>query len=431
MGRRISARWLGTAILVVPLALIAPASGAAQAEDPGRGDLELVPGAVTPSGRVEADKAPTSSLAESDRKLLRRTDAKPVRVMIKLDYDSTATYQGGVDGLSATSPSVTGRQLTGKSTSERRYEAYVAGEERSIKADISAAVSRGHVRPLPPSRLRRRVGRAARQPGEGRREVDGVVAVQRNDAASSRSPTRAPTSSTRPPSTTSSAPPPNAGEGVIYGNLDTGIWPEHPSFADHGNLAAPPGPARECNYGDNPLTPAADVFVCQNKLIGGVALHRRLRRRPERHDDPYAGTARDGDGHGTHTASTSAGNIVDARRRCSASTAARSTASPRVPGSIEYKVCGPRGCFELRLRRRRRRRRSSTASTSSTSRSPAAPQPFTDPVELAFLDAYAAGVFVVGVGRQRRARARAPPTTSRRGPRGRARRPRPASSPPR
>ena len=31
-----------------------------------------------------------------------------------------------------------------------------------------------------------------------------------------------------------------AGAGVIYGNLDTGVWPEHQSFADLGNLSAPP-----------------------------------------------------------------------------------------------------------------------------------------------------------------------------------------------
>src|SRR4029450_3709334 len=32
----------------------------------------------------------------------------------------------------------------------------------------------------------------------------------------------------------------NAGRGVIFGSLDTGVWPEHPMFADNGNLAAPP-----------------------------------------------------------------------------------------------------------------------------------------------------------------------------------------------
>ena len=66
---------------------------------------------------------------------------------------------------------------------------------------------------------------------------------------------------------------PDAGSGVIYGNLDTGVWPEHPSFADQGNLGTPPaktdGTPRACNFGDNPLTPAADVFACNDKLIGG------------------------------------------------------------------------------------------------------------------------------------------------------------------
>ena len=30
---------------------------------------------------------------------------------------------------------------------------------------------------------------------------------------------------------------PDAGKGLIFGSLDTGVWPEHPSFADNGDAA--------------------------------------------------------------------------------------------------------------------------------------------------------------------------------------------------
>ena len=63
-----------------------------------------------------------------------------------------------------------------------------------------------------------------------------------------------------------------AGEGAIVGILDSGSWPEHPSYLDPG-IAAPPsrgdGEARVCNFGDNPLTAASDPFVCNDKLISG------------------------------------------------------------------------------------------------------------------------------------------------------------------
>ncbi len=351
----------------------------------------MVSGGATPTGRINADKAPTSRLAESDRMLLRRTDAKPVRVMIKLDYDSTATYQGGVAGLSPTSPSVTGRQLTGRTTSERRYETYVAGQERSIKADIAAAVP---AVTFGRSMVRVYGGVSAVLPANRAKDVarvPGVVAVQRNVMAqpltdSSAEFVNADAAYTKLNTTA------NAGKGVIYGNLDTGLWPEHPSFADQGNLSAPPGPARECNYGDNPLTPAVDPFVCQKKLIGGVWMTQDYDADPGAFPDPYAGTARDGDGHGTHTSSTSAGNIV---QHANVLGVDRGTIHGMAPGSwvIEYKVCGPDGCY-------------SSDSTAAVAQAiidgvdvinfsiSGGTIPFSDPVELAFLDAYAAGVFV-------------------------------------
>jgi hypothetical protein len=86
------------AVLTFLLTSISP-SGAQEAPPP---DLSSR-GALAPAQRIEANKAPSSSLAKTDSTLLARNDAGSTRVMIKFDYDSVATYRGGVDGLAATS----------------------------------------------------------------------------------------------------------------------------------------------------------------------------------------------------------------------------------------------------------------------------------------------------------------------------------------
>src|SRR6185503_8127544 len=104
----------------------------------------------------------------------------------------------------------------------------------------------------------------------------------------------------------------DAGEGVVVGVLDTGIWPEHPAYADPDPLgkpyAAPPPPltgTRACEFtgGANP----GAAFACNNKLIGADRFMATY--------DAVIGllpteftTARDDNGHGTHTSSTAAGN---------------------------------------------------------------------------------------------------------------------------
>ena len=133
------------------------------------------------------------------------------------------------------------------------------------------------------------------------------------------------------------------GTGVVAGIIDTGIWPEHPSFADNGTYPAPPaGFAVPCEFGNTAHNPDDKPFACNNKLLGARDMRATYNAviGPELYD-----SARDADGHGTHTASTAAGNfgvkadIFDINRGRISGMAPRAQV-------ISYKVCGDQGCFD-------------------------------------------------------------------------------------
>ncbi|GAB4844412.1 hypothetical protein Ancab_037776 [Ancistrocladus abbreviatus] len=98
----------------------------------------------------------------------------------------------------------------------------------------------------------------------------------------------------------------NLASNVIIGVLDTGIWPEHYSFQDSG---FPPPPSRWkgiCEQGTN-----FSSSNCNRKLIGGRAFfkgYEAINGRIKETNDFRS--ARDSNGHGTHTASTAAGDVV-------------------------------------------------------------------------------------------------------------------------
>ncbi|KAL3654195.1 hypothetical protein CASFOL_003876 [Castilleja foliolosa] len=108
---------------------------------------------------------------------------------------------------------------------------------------------------------------------------------------------------------------------TIIGVIDTGIWPESESFNDRGFGPPPKKWKGACNGGAN--------FTCNNKLIGAHYYN----------DD----SARDTIGHGTHTASTAAGNHV---KDASFYDIAKGTARGGVPSAriASYKVCNKDGC---------------------------------------------------------------------------------------
>ncbi|KAF3328165.1 subtilisin-like protease SBT5.3 [Carex littledalei] len=124
---------------------------------------------------------------------------------------------------------------------------------------------------------------------------------------------------------------------TIIGLLDTGIWPESESFSDNGFGAVPSRWKGICMKGSNFTS-----SNCNKKLIGA--------RYYATDEAPFAPTvqsnvnsARDEQGHGTHTASTAAGNSITG---ASYYGLASGTAKGGSTGSriAMYRVCSSAGC---------------------------------------------------------------------------------------
>jgi len=84
----------------------------------------------------------------------------------------------------------------------------------------------------------------------------------------------------------------------------TGIWPESRSFSDDGYGPVPPRWKGVCQVGVG-----WDRSNCSRKIIGARFYHAGVAE--EELKNEYL-SARDANGHGTHTASTAAGSIVEA-----------------------------------------------------------------------------------------------------------------------
>ncbi|KAJ4812212.1 Subtilisin-like protease SBT1.2 [Rhynchospora pubera] len=134
------------------------------------------------------------------------------------------------------------------------------------------------------------------------------------------------------------------GQGAIIGVLDTGIWPESPSFNDSG---MPPVPKRWrgiCQEGESFMS-----SNCNRKLIGARFYSKGHRVNYPDSRDPtiplleYV-SARDAHGHGTHTSSTAAGTAVP---NASVLGLGLGTARGVAPGAhiAVYKVCWFNGCY--------------------------------------------------------------------------------------
>ncbi|HEY3079379.1 MAG TPA: S8 family peptidase [Chloroflexota bacterium] len=350
---------------------------------------------LTPESSYQSEAAKTPSRA--GMAVQAATDANVVGLIVQLQDESLASYSGGIPGLAPTNARVTGApRLDPTSSQSQAYLQHLTQQQDTFEANAAKAALRARIThrfdivlnavavQVPADQ----VAAVARLPGVKAVYPDELLRLETDNS---------PQFLGAPAVWRELGGQASAGEGVIVGVLDTGVWPEHPSFRDPDPggkpYPAPPPPppsvTRRCQFsgGGNP----GPAFTCNNKLIGAQRFMATydffLKLKPGEFT-----TARDDNGHGTHTSSTAAGNGGVA---ASIFDIPRGTISGIAPRAhvMAYKVCGDAGCFTS----------DSAAAVQEAIRDgvnvinfsiSGGSNPYSDAVERAFLDAYNAGVFV-------------------------------------
>jgi subtilisin family serine protease len=371
----------------------APLATASTSGDTSRFRVVSTP---TVDSQFTVAKSVSGRLAKSDPALLRRTDSAPVSVMVKLDLDSVASYSGGVSGLAPTSPLATGKSLDDNARAVRAYTRHADQVLGDAARDIE--------RRLPAAKVGKSFttaygGIAVTLPANKAKDllaVPGVVAVQADTlqhTLTDSTPQFVGATKVWPSLGGSS----KAGAGVIVGVLDSGVWPEHPSFADPG-IPAPAGGPFDCEFGDGSTPALGATFACNDKLVGAhVFLNTYLSTvgaEPGEYCATEAGpcSARDSEGHGTHTATTAAGSPLAHSPVLGVDRGALSGIAPGA-SVIAYRVCLAQGCFSSDSVAAVQQAIADGVDVINFSISGGS-NAYTDPVELAFLDATAAGISV-------------------------------------
>ena len=354
---------------------------------------------LTPDSTFSASKSDSGQLAQTDPTLLGKTSSAPVNVMIKYDFDATASYQGDIPGLAATSPAVTGTPLEANTAAVNAYDQYTTGKVDQISNAVEQAVPAAQI---DSSYQTVYGGVAAQVPANSIAallKVPGVAAVQRDSINQPLDDNTSFLGATNVwPSLGGSD---LAGSNVVVGVIDTGVWPESPFFVAKPGEPAPPKPlgSYHCDFGDgSDMAHLGPTFVCNNKLIGAYNFTQTYMANVGSDGQEFCNNAtgacsvRDSEGHGTHTMSTAAGDCVSSALLYGVE---RGPVCGIAPGAhvIAYRVCLVQGCF-------------SSDSVAAVSQAIAdgvnvinfsisgGAQPYSDPVELAFLDATNAGISV-------------------------------------
>lgn len=337
--------------------------------------------------------------------------AVPGRYIVTLAAEPLAVYDGGVAGIPATKPA-DGRRIDLSSSAARRYRAYLRQQQDRAAARVGARPQKRYVVGVAAftAELTGQQARTlAKSPGvlgvskdtmrkltDDRNSVDYLRLSGRNGVWADLGGTG------------------RAGRGVVVGVVDSGIWPESASFAGADLGDEPSGRFVPYRSGRQIVMTKSDGgefrggceagedFTgeeCNTKLVGARAFGEGWKSAvpPERRND--YDSPRDGDGHGTHTASTAAGN-----------TGVQAVIGGRDFGKVSgvapaakiaaYKACwqgidaATTGCFTSDLLAALDAAITDNVDVINFSIGSSSESELVDPTEIAFLSAASSGIFV-------------------------------------
>jgi subtilisin family serine protease len=246
------------------------------------------------------------------------TQFTPGRYIVTLANDAAATYSGGVQGFTATKPK-TGEQLQPQSKKVQSYTDFLSDQQKEVADSVGVDIDYSYTLALNGFAATLTTEQAAKLAANKR-----VVGVTPDDIKHVQAESDASFLGLDGDSGVWAGigGVDKAGKGIVVGDIDTGIAPENPSFAgDPLGTSASDAPYLDgstitydkadgntfhsvCTTGEQ--FTAAD---CSTKIIGahyyldGFGADRIGNASTGEYVSP-----RDGDGHGSHTASTAAGN---------------------------------------------------------------------------------------------------------------------------
>jgi subtilisin family serine protease len=278
--------------------------------------------------------------ADVESTKLQRGGSAGVYIARLIDQPVVA-YEGGISGLRATKPAK-GKKLDPTSPDVVKYVGYLDGKHAEALGKVAGQKVYDYRYAFN--------GFAARMSdaeAEKLRDVEGVLTVEKAvEVVMDTATTPAFLGLIDPGSGLWTAPRNIKGEDVVVGVVDSGVWPDSKSFSDRdagGKLVYQPNPGiwhgRSCHPGEE-----WNASMCNQKLIGAqyfcesrgcnnVLEHEFL-------------SPRDYNGHGTHTASTAAGNEGVATTGAASLFGTVNGIAPRARVAA-YKVCwdnGAGGC---------------------------------------------------------------------------------------